>query len=180
MLNRPPTKCRLKGSDECLVAGKSIRCLRLTSMARHRRRAGHRRGAPPGVPKCRHQTALQSAVRDTVRTKLCRPCAPEALRTRCRAAARAGRWPFGTTRSTLTSLSMAAALMFIVGGVLLHTFTGLSPTVLAAQLTLDHMKCFAVDDTVAAVDVAQANSNTRATTAPRFICLGRRSPVCSW
>ena len=40
-------------------------------------------------PKCRHQTALQSAVRETVRAKLCRPCAPEELRTRCRAAASA-------------------------------------------------------------------------------------------
>ena len=45
-------------------------------------------------PKCRHQTALQSAVRDTVRAKLCRPCAPEELRARCRAAAHGPR-PFG-------------------------------------------------------------------------------------
>ena len=104
-------------------------------------------------PKCRHQTALQSVVRDTVKTKLSRPCAPEELRTRCRAAARAGRWPFGTTRSTVASLSMAAALVFIVGGVLLYILTGLSPTVLAAQLTLDHMKCFAVHDADTPVDV---------------------------
>ena len=67
------------------------------------------------VPKCRHQTALQSAVRDTVRTKLCRPCAPDALRTRCRAAARAGIGPFGTIRSTITSLSIAAALVLSRG-----------------------------------------------------------------
>ena len=105
-------------------------------------------------PKCRHQTALQTAVRDSVRTKLCRPCAPEELRTRCRAAARAGRWPFGTTRSTLASLSMAAALVFVVGGVLLYSLTGLSPTVLAAQLTLDHLKCFAVHDADDPVDVS--------------------------
>lgn len=104
-------------------------------------------------PKCRHQTALQSAVRQTVRTKLCRPCAPEALRTRCRAAARAGMGPFGTTRSTIASLSMAAALVLVVGGVLLYGLTGLSPTVLAAQLTLDHMKCFAVHDADSPVDV---------------------------
>ena len=113
-------------------------------------------------PKCRHQTALQSAVRDTVRTKLCRPCAPEELRTRCRAAARAGRWPFGTTRSTLASLSMAAALVLIVGGVLLYSLTGLSPTVLAAQLTLDHMTCFAVHDADTAVDVGRRRTAIRA------------------
>ena len=39
-------------------------------------------------PKCRHQTALQTVVRDTVREKLCRPAAPEALRARCRAGLR--------------------------------------------------------------------------------------------
>lgn len=104
-------------------------------------------------PKCRHQTALQSAVRESVRSKLCRPHAPEELRTRCRAAARAGMGPFGTTRSTLVSLSMAAALVLVVGGVLLYVLTGLSPTVLAAQLTLDHVKCFAVHDD-APVDVS--------------------------
>jgi anti-sigma factor RsiW len=48
---------------------------------------------------------------------------------------------------------MAAALVFIVGGVLLYSLTGLSPTVLAAQLTLDHMKCFAVHDANTPVDV---------------------------
>lgn len=104
-------------------------------------------------PKCRHQTALQSAVRDTVKSKLSRPCAPEDLRTRCRAAARAGTGPFATTRSTLLSLSMAAALLFVLGGVLLYALTGLSPTVLAAQLTLDHLACFAVHDADAPVDV---------------------------
>lgn len=108
-------------------------------------------------PKCRHHTALQSAVRETVRTKLCRPCAPEELRTRCRAAARA-RWsimgPFATTRSRLASLSMAAALLLLVGGVLLYALTRLSPTVLAAQLTLDHVKCFAVHETTVPVDAA--------------------------
>jgi anti-sigma factor RsiW len=103
-------------------------------------------------PKCRHHTALQSAVRDTVRAKLSRPCAPDVLRMRCRAAARAGTGPFGTPRSTIASLLTAAALVFVVGGVLLYAFTGLSPAVLAAQLTLDHMKCFAVHDADAPVD----------------------------
>jgi anti-sigma factor RsiW len=97
-------------------------------------------------PKCRHQTALQSVVRESVRTKLCRPCAPEGLRTRCRAAAHA-------RRLTFRSLSLAAALVLVVGGVLLYVLTGLSPAVLAAQLTLDHVKCFAVHDADTPVDV---------------------------
>ena len=47
---------------------------------------------------------------------------------------------------------MAAALMLVVGGVLLYSLTGLSPTVLAAQLTLDHVTCFAVHEAGAPVD----------------------------
>lgn len=100
-------------------------------------------------PKCRHQTALQAVVRETVRAKLGRPCAPAQLRARCRAAAHAG--PFGIPR-TLFSLAMAAALLFVVGGVLLYSLTGLSPTVLSAQLTLDHVTCFTFHDSNASVD----------------------------
>ena len=99
-------------------------------------------------PKCRHQTALQAAARESVRTKLCRPCAPEQLRARCRAAAHTG--PFGIPRA-LVSLSIAAALALVVGGVLLYGLTGV-PTVLAAQLTLDHVTCFAVHASNASVD----------------------------
>ncbi|HKY20212.1 MAG TPA: zf-HC2 domain-containing protein [Vicinamibacterales bacterium] len=100
-------------------------------------------------PKCRHQTALQAAARESVRAKLCPPCAPEQLRARCRAAARTR--TFGIPRA-LASLSMAAALALLVGGVLLYTLTGLSPSVLAAQLTLDHISCFAFRGSNEAVD----------------------------
>jgi anti-sigma factor RsiW len=100
-------------------------------------------------PKCRHQTALQAVVRETLRAKLARPCAPAQLRARCRAAAHGG--PFGIPRA-LVSLAMAAALLLVVGGVLLYSLTGLSPTVLAAQLTLDHVTCFTFHDSNAAVD----------------------------
>ena len=48
---------------------------------------------------------------------------------------------------------MAAALVIVLSGALLYSLTRLSPTVLAAQLTLDHVKCFAVDSAEAAVDV---------------------------
>ena len=105
-------------------------------------------------PKCRHQTALQTVVRDTVREKLCRPAAPEALRARCRAAARTGTLPFGISRTALASLSMVAALTLVLGGVLLYSLTGLSPTVLAAQLTLDHVSCFTIGGSEAPIDAA--------------------------
>jgi anti-sigma factor RsiW len=54
--------------------------------------------------------------------------------------------------STIRSLSLAAVLVLIAGGVLLYSLTGLSPTVLAAQLALDHAKCFAVDAADTPVD----------------------------
>ena len=101
-------------------------------------------------PPCRHRAAAETAARDAVRARLCRPCAPEQLRARCRAAAHTSR--FDMPRVTVTSLSMAAALVFVLGGVLLYSTTGLSPTVLAAQLTLDHVKCFAVHDADVPVD----------------------------
>jgi anti-sigma factor RsiW len=104
-------------------------------------------------PKCRHHTTLQAAVRETVRARLCPPSAPDQLRMRCRAAARAGMGPFGLPSRTLASLSLAAALVLVVGGVLLYGLTRLSPSVLAAQLTLDHVTCFAVHDSVTPLDV---------------------------
>jgi anti-sigma factor RsiW len=101
-------------------------------------------------PPCRHRAAAEAVARETLRTRLCRPCAPEQLRERCRAAAHVGR--FRAPAMTLTSLSMAAALVLIVGGVLLYSLTGFSPTVLAAQLTLDHVTCFAVHNSEASID----------------------------
>jgi hypothetical protein len=53
---------------------------------------------------------------------------------------------------SLVSFLAAAALALVVGGVLMYVLTRWSPTVLAAQLTLDHVKCFAVDRPTASVD----------------------------
>jgi anti-sigma factor RsiW len=46
---------------------------------------------------------------------------------------------------------MAAALVLVMGGVLMYTLTGFS-TVLAAQLAIDHVTCFAVHDSSVPVD----------------------------
>ena len=101
-----------------------------------------------GCPPCRQRTAAERSARETVRTRFSRPCAPDDLRARCRAAALLAQ-P-SSTRSpwrTVRSLSIAAAVILIAGGVALYTLTGLSPSVLAAQLTLDHVTCFAVHET---------------------------------
>jgi anti-sigma factor RsiW len=97
-------------------------------------------------PPCRQRTAAETVAREAVRTHACRPCAPEHLRARCRAAAQVSR--FGIPRSLLA----AAALVFLAGGVLLYGRISLSPAVLAAQLTLDHVTCFAVHESGVAAD----------------------------
>ena len=111
-----------------------------------------------GCPPCRQRAAAETSARDTVRTRLCRPCAPEHLRERCRAAANCTPTHGRSFRRTIASISMAAALIFVVGGVLLYSLTGLSPAVLAAQLTLDHVTCFAVHDADERLDARASES----------------------
>jgi len=109
----------------------------------------HIRACPP----CRKRAALEAMARATVRTRLCRPTAPEELRERCLAAAAQNRVSSWVRNITPTYLAMAAALVLVLGGFLLYGLTGLSPRVLAAQLTADHVKCFAVHDTDTTADV---------------------------
>lgn len=105
-------------------------------------------------PPCRHRAAAETAARQTLRARLCRPCAPDQLRARCLAAAALQKGSGWLARVfSLRTLSLAAALL-LMGGVLLYGLTRLSPTVLAAQLTLDHLKCFAVDRPNTPVDAS--------------------------
>ena len=54
--------------------------------------------------------------------------------------------PAASRRTRLTPLALAASLVVVVGGAFLYQFTGRSATLLAAELTADHMKCFAVNN----------------------------------
>src|SRR5205814_5333871 len=101
-------------------------------------------------PPCRRRAEAEMAARETLRSRVCQPCAPEQLLRRCRRAAT----PIGRITCTYssTSLSMFAAVIIIAGGASVYGLTRLSPTVLAAQLTLDHVKCFALHDSTASLD----------------------------
>jgi anti-sigma factor RsiW len=105
-------------------------------------------------PPCRQRAEAEAAARDTLRSRMCRPCAPEHLRRRCRMAAT----PMGRVISTysISSLSMVAALVIAGGGVSVYGLTRFSPTVLAAQLTLDHAKCFAIHGSSDPIDAKNA------------------------
>lgn len=101
-------------------------------------------------PPCRQRAGAETAARETLRSRGCQPCAPDYLLKRCRKAAT----PMGRLTYTYSpaSLSMFAAVVVIAGGVSVYGVTRLSPTVLAAQLTLDHMKCFALHASTLPVD----------------------------
>lgn len=109
-------------------------------------------------PPCRDRVAGERSAREIVRARRAglRPCASSALRTRCaahcaRTAARGG----VLTRRALVPLSLAAALLLAVSGVLF--FAGNHVEVLAAQLAVDHVKCFQFAPDRGAVDpIAEA------------------------
>lgn len=84
-----------------------------------------------------------------------RVCASEALRARCAAHRHGGRVGGLLARRPWIPLSMAATLFLAVAGVFLF---GLNSSVqaLAAQLTLDHVKCFKLGPDKPGADAAQA------------------------
>lgn len=74
--------------------------------------------------------------------------APPGLRTRIAATARAERAvPAGILSwgGRLSAFSAAAVLFLVMGGALLPVMTSRSTVLLAAQLALDHIKCFGID-----------------------------------
>jgi anti-sigma factor RsiW len=94
-------------------------------------------------PPCRDRIAGERVAREVLRARGAglRPCASQALRSRC-AAQRLSRGVRGAvlTRRTLVPLSLAAAVLIGVAASLF--FVGNSVEVLAAQLAVDHVKCF--------------------------------------
>ena len=70
--------------------------------------------------------------------------APPALRTAC-AAFRTEKTPTrvgSAWRSRAVPMALAASLLLLVGGAFLYALTERSATVMAAELTADHVKCF--------------------------------------
>jgi anti-sigma factor (TIGR02949 family) len=119
-------------------------------------------------PPCHSRVAAERAVRDAIRAR-CRdfasPPAPSSLRAACEGLCarqatsrpsdtRGTRGTRGTsgTQGTLGALmprlvpfALAASLVLIVGSAFVYQLTDSSATVMAAELTTDHLKCFAVN-----------------------------------
>lgn len=101
-------------------------------------------------PACRQALEVQTSARTVLRARAAQLAvtAPPGLRTRIAATARAERPETAgilSWRGRLTAFSAAAVLVLTLGAVLLPVVTGRSTVVLAAQMALDHLKCFVID-----------------------------------
>jgi anti-sigma factor RsiW len=121
----------------------------------------HMRGCAP----CRARIATEQVVRELVgasKLALTGAGAPPGLRKRCAAVQPdAGGPPVpgplgGTWRARLAPLALAATLAIIVGGAFLYPLTDRSSRVMAAELTIDHMKCFLLNAAIGTHDTQAA------------------------
>jgi anti-sigma factor RsiW len=110
---------------------------------------------------CRALAHAQLAARAVIKARAAQlsPVAPPGLRTRIAAAVadrpapRARAWPV-----RLSAFAAAAIVVLAVAGALLPLATIRSTTLLAAQLALDHMKCFVIDGDGGAAPIGKADA----------------------
>ena len=109
-------------------------------------------------PPCHSRVVAERDVHALIRARvpaLTKTEAPDALHARCWAiarlkpqsagvAARAGTPPKGMP-TRLAPYALAASLVLVVGGAFVYQATDMSARVLAAELTADHLKCFAMN-----------------------------------
>jgi len=131
-------------------------------------------GAPPdeaarvaqhlaSCPACRQAMQVQVTARAVLRTRAAQlsVVAPPGLRTRIIASARAERPEAAAIlswRGRLSAFSAAAILVLTLGFALLPIVTERSTVVLAAQLALDHLKCFMIDGDSDGAPISKADA----------------------
>jgi anti-sigma factor RsiW len=101
---------------------------------------------PPCLARVSVEQTVQRLMGDRKATLL-GELAPEALRLKCGSLAGRAAQPVkaASWRSRIAPLALAATLVLIVAGAFLYQVTARSTRVMAAELTFDHMKCFAVN-----------------------------------
>jgi anti-sigma factor RsiW len=112
---------------------------------------------------CRDLLQAQTTARAVLRARAAQLSvpAPLGLRTRIAASARAERGPSSATpglRIRLSAFAAAAVLALTVGAILLPVVTSRSTVVLAAQLALDHLKCFVIDGDASGPQISKAEA----------------------
>jgi anti-sigma factor RsiW len=126
-------------------------------------------------PPCHARVAAEQAVRALIRSRkpaLQNQSAPATLRTAC-ASLKVGETavadltrlsrPARPWRATLAPFALAASLVAIVGGAFLYGLTDRSARVMAAELTADHVKCFAVNNLLGTHQSASVVESSMAT-----------------
>ncbi|MDH4066916.1 MAG: zf-HC2 domain-containing protein, partial [Acidobacteriota bacterium] len=100
-------------------------------------------------PACRREADVQGMMREVLAEhgRDAAPAAPPWLRTRIAAQLAADRIPEVAIgwRTRLSAFAAAAVVVLTVGAATMPIITGRSTVVLAAQLALDHLKCFTID-----------------------------------
>jgi anti-sigma factor RsiW len=130
--------------------------------------ADHLRRCAP----CHSRVAAEQAVRAVIRARksaLVAPPAPASLRAACaslssretpsgavRSSMPAARVTSAAWRARLTPIAIAASLVILVGGAFVYDLTETSARVLAAELTADHVKCFAMNNLISTQQAAPA------------------------
>lgn len=122
----------------------------------------HLRACPPCYSRVSAERIVREALRGH-RAALKKERAPADLRARCALAAGAAWahpapseappsdrawWPLRSStgpRRHLRPIALAATLVLLVGGAFVYELTDRSAQVMAAELTVDHLKCFAVN-----------------------------------
>jgi anti-sigma factor RsiW len=97
---------------------------------------------------CHSREAAERAVRTLIQSRkaaLDAPRAPQALHAKCSEIARLTPGAPTSWRARLTPYALAASLVAVVGGAFLYQATDKSARLLAAELTADHVKCFAMN-----------------------------------
>jgi len=111
---------------------------------------------------CRSRVTAERSVRELIQARksaLLEERASANLRERCAGAVSSSRaatpiapsrWP--VWRARLAPLALAATLILLISGAFLYQLTDRSSRVMAAELTADHVKCFAVNDVLGTHD----------------------------
>lgn len=111
-------------------------------------------------PPCRCGAVAERVGRQVVRdhADALMAAAPGALRVRCAASAphRPAAWSIRRT-----PLAIAATLILAVAGAIVYSTVVNPPVAVAAQLALDHLKCFALFDQPADLDPAEIRATLR-------------------
>lgn len=112
---------------------------------------------------CRDLLQAQTTARAVLRARAVQlsVTAPPGLRTRIAASAREEQGVAAATpgwRTRLSAFAAAAILVLTLGAILLPVVTARSTVVLAAQLALDHLKCFVIDGDASGPRISKADA----------------------